>query len=553
MGNADSKAIDEHESTVVTNSVVTKQSQQITEYSTGAAAAAAGDAEGASSRRTPEKRESEKNNLRRNGSGGSGREDNGSESAPPPMKVSDDQVNVNMPMADLMAYLQVVANNSGNLPLTRRDDPELDRTVSSLSPQDYAKKSAAFVPADVRVISGHFTRYGRVWDLPTSEVRFRPARSARRSQIDRRTPPLPLTSPLFFDTQEYNASDGAHEPGRSYGGACCNTLLKVVYDAANEMDGAAQKAAASEALFEDDEEEEEESAYMGKSSKSGYSLEHVGAQACLISWAHMLRQMKSEFKEVGYPQVPKITTSRKIDLSKPFSLTPEGFNPRKGKKRSLLIGCNYRNDEGAELKASHDDIRSMKVRSICVLLYFSCILQLVAQCVVSFSLPQDYIVNVHGFSEDSDVMTVLLDDEIHTPPTFMNIVEAFKKLSEESQPGDAVFVQFSGHGGRVLDSAVDSEAESYDEVIVPSDYHHTGLIRDTLIFKTLLAPMRYGVTLTILIDCCDNGMVMELPYAWNSKSDKRGSNPKVCPGALFALLCSLHISLTHFLNHNRCP
>jgi metacaspase-1 len=124
-------------------------------------------------------------------------------------------------------------------------------------------------------------------------------------------------------------------------------------------------------------------------------------------------------------------------------------------------------------------------------------------------------------------MIILLDEENYAPPTFSNIVDAFKILSEESQPGDAVFVQFSGHGGRVLDAAIDSEAESYDEVIVPSDYEQTGLIRDTLIFKTLLAPMRYGVTLTILIDCCDTGMLVELPYAWNSKSDKRGNAAKV--------------------------
>lgn len=86
-------------------------------------------------------------------------------------KITDDQIHVNMAMADLMAYLQVVANNSNHLPLTRRDDPELDRTVSTLSSEDYARKSAAFVPANVRILGGTFTRYGRVWDLPTSEVR----------------------------------------------------------------------------------------------------------------------------------------------------------------------------------------------------------------------------------------------------------------------------------------------------------------------------------------------------------------------------------------------
>lgn len=97
--------------------------------------------------------------------------------------ISDNDVHVNLAMADLMAYLQVVADNSNNLPMTRRDDPEVNRTVCNLSAEEYAKKSAAFVPSDVRVIGGTFTRYGRVWDLPTSE--------------------------------EYNVLDGAQEPGES--------------------------------------------------------------------------------------------------------------------------------------------------------------------------------------------------------------------------------------------------------------------------------------------------------------------------------------------------
>ena len=165
--------------------------------------------------------------------------------------------------------------------------------------------------------------------------------------------------------QEYNACDGAQEPGRSYGGAFCNTMLKVVYDAANEMDGAAQMEAAAQALFDDDDEDADEPSVMGgKSFKSGYSVDFGNSEAHFqITWAALLRQLKSEFKEIGYSQVPKLTTTRKIDLSKPFSLTSEEFDVTKNKKRSLLIGCNYRNMEGATLKASHDDIRSMKVRA----------------------------------------------------------------------------------------------------------------------------------------------------------------------------------------------
>jgi hypothetical protein len=137
-------------------------------------------------------------------------------------------------------------------------------------------------------------------------------------------------------------------------------------------------------------------------------------------------------------------------------------------------------------------------------------------------------VNVHGFPETKSMMTVLMDDTDHEHPTFLNITEAFKALSEESQPGDAVFIQFAGHGGRILNEpADDTEEDMYDEVIVPSDYTVSGLIRDTLIFKTLLAPMRYGVTVTIMIDSCDNGMMMELPYSWTTRTDRKESVAKV--------------------------
>ena len=85
-------------------------------------------------------------------------------------RISDDQVQLDLPMADLMAYLQMVANHSSNLPLTRRDDPDLGRTVSSLTADEYALKCAAFIPSNIRILGGQFGKYGRVWDLPTSEV-----------------------------------------------------------------------------------------------------------------------------------------------------------------------------------------------------------------------------------------------------------------------------------------------------------------------------------------------------------------------------------------------
>lgn len=386
-------------------------------------------------------------------------------------KIADDQVQLDLPMADLMAYLQVVANNSSNLPLTRRDDPELGRTVSSLTAEEYAFKCAAFVPSNVRILGGQFGKYGRVWDLPTSE--------------------------------EFDVIGSTREPGISHGGSCCNALLKAMYDTESEVNNVASPHMVdAKDLFDDDDDETVDTA--------GYTVDRTlasfdtlvlndGSNASSMSWAQLLRKMKPEMQGVGFNQVPAVTSSYKFDLNEPFSLVPHDFKKGVNQKRALLIGCNYRRAPDAELKACHDDVRSVK----------------------------DFLVNVYGFPESAERMTVLMDDKKHKHPTHTNITEAFKRLAEKSQPGDAVFVLFTGHGCRVLDSPIDETAESYDEALVPADYEETGIIRDTLFFKTLLAPMKKGVTVTCIIDCCHTGVMIDLPYLWSTKGDKGDNSPKM--------------------------
>jgi hypothetical protein len=140
-------------------------------------------------------------------------------------------------------------------------------------------------------------------------------------------------------------------------------MLKVLYDAANEAADAAQTVAASEALFDDDDEESLSNPVDFSRNNTFASLDmNDHANPSTISWANLLRKMKAEVKDIGYAQAPTVTSTRKIDLNQPFAFVPDSFDPMIGKKRSLLIGCNYMNIHGAELKASHDDVRSMKVR-----------------------------------------------------------------------------------------------------------------------------------------------------------------------------------------------
>ena len=276
-------------------------------------------------------------------------------------------------------------------------------------------------------------------------------------------------------------------------------------------------------LFDDDDDETVDTAgfTVDRTQASFDTLVlNDGSGGSSMSWAQLLRKMKPEMQGVGFSQAPAVTSSYKFDLNEPFSLVQPEFKKGVNQKRALLIGCNYRRTPDSELKACHDDVRSVK----------------------------DFLVNVYGFPESPDLMTVLMDDKKHKHPTHTNVTSAFKQLAERSNPGDAVFVLFTGHGCRVLDSPIDETAESYDEALIPSDYDETGIIRDTLFFKTLLAPMRKGVTVTCIIDCCHTGVMVDLPYLWTTKGDKGEPSPKVRNTGLirshFFLFSHKHSELT---------
>lgn len=81
----------------------------------------------------------------------------------------------------------------------------------------------------------------------------------------------------------------------------------------------------------------------------------------------------------------------------------------------------FTGDNPGELRGCHNDVFNMK----------------------------EYIQDVHGFEDEN--ITILMDDGNHTMPTRENILAAYSKLVEESQPGDAVFCHYSGHGGKLKD------------------------------------------------------------------------------------------------------
>eukprot|EP00903_Cladosiphon_okamuranus_P007076 g6876.t1 len=196
------------------------------------------------------------------------------------------------------------------------------------------------------------------------------------------------------------------------------------------------------------------------------------------SWLSLLKGMQTCLKGKKFTQIPQLSTSREIDVNDEFSLRNTAGT---GKTRSLLIGINYTGQQG-QLNGCHNDVGMMK----------------------------KYIAT-HGYSMDETDCKVLMDDGVHGQPTHKGIVEGFRWLTADAAAGDSLFMHYSGHGGSVADKSGD-EADNMDETMVPVDYKSSGQITDDEILKELVMSLPEGVTLTVVMDCCHSGSILDLPY-----------------------------------------
>mmetsp|Transcript_25593 Transcript_25593/g.35336 ORF Transcript_25593/g.35336 Transcript_25593/m.35336 type:complete len:342 (+) Transcript_25593:82-1107(+) len=204
-----------------------------------------------------------------------------------------------------------------------------------------------------------------------------------------------------------------------------------------------------------------------------------------LSWTDLLKSMHKILKEKNYSQVPQLSASRQLDLSTPWELKQPGSS---GKTRALLIGINYIGTK-AELKGCHNDVEQMKL-----------------------------YIKTKGFEEGENRMRVLVDDGFQTSPSYANITEGFKWLTEGAEAGDSLFLHYSGHGGNVADDNGD-EKDGRDETLIPVDYESAGQIRDDVVFNDLVCRLPAGVHLTAIMDCCHSGTIFDLPYIFIASED----------------------------------
>lgn len=237
-------------------------------------------------------------------------------------------------------------------------------------------------------------------------------------------------------------------------------------------------------------------------------------EAVAPTWLELIEGMRGILAEKNFTQVPQLSSSRPLELKEKFSVTGAGG----GKKRALLIGINYVGQQG-ELKGCHNDVVMMK----------------------------QYI-ETQGYTSDSDSMKVLMDDGNHDMPTMANILNAFQWFTDGVEAGDSLFfhysgdaflptscrvrsrasrlsivdLPFSGHGGSVRDENGD-EKDGKDETLIPVDYQERGQLTDDVILSQLVLEVPRDATLTVVIDACHSGTVLDLPYTLIANSSNMDS------------------------------
>jgi len=206
-----------------------------------------------------------------------------------------------------------------------------------------------------------------------------------------------------------------------------------------------------------------------------------------ISCLELIQKLNVNMKKATTFDIrPQISASRPLGPPRlgrnqyaPFYIVPPGYS---GKRRALLVGINFVDDvESKRLKSPHNDVHNM----------------------------QQFLETHCGFANEDII--VLKDGGEGTAPTKQNILDGFQKMIDSSQANDVVFIQYSGHGGRVKDTSGD-EGDGYDSYILPLDYKTVGQILDDDILKDLIKAMPAGVYTTMLVDCCNSGTVGDLPY-----------------------------------------
>ena len=145
-------------------------------------------------------------------------------------------------------------------------------------------------------------------------------------------------------------------------------------------------------------------------------------------------------------------------------------------------------------------------------------------------------------------------------PTYENMVDQFKRLTEQAQPGDFVYIHYSGHGGRAKTIYPDLKGkDAFDETLVPTNIGDPKArhLRDVELAHLLQAMVKKDLIVTIVLDCCHSagatrgpGTVMARGIDAIDTADRSSESLVAQPDALAATWLAATNSQTRSVNVN---
>lgn len=93
-------------------------------------------------------------------------------------------------------------------------------------------------------------------------------------------------------------------------------------------------------------------------------------------------------------------------------------------------------------------------------------------------------------------------------PTYENMVAKLKQIGAMANPGDQVYIHYSGHGGRATTAYPDLKGSTgWDEALVPTDIGNSEAryLRDVEMAYLLKTLVDKGLMVTIVLDSCHSG------------------------------------------------
>ena len=136
-------------------------------------------------------------------------------------------------------------------------------------------------------------------------------------------------------------------------------------------------------------------------------------------------------------------------------------------------------------------------------------------CVRDVQLIEDFLRNRLLLKEDrlikltsTNVGTSAPAEPPERRPTYENIIAAFKDLTQKADPGDHLYIHYSGHGGRTPTLLPKVKGEGgIDEALVPIDIGNSTAryLRDIELAKLLQDTITKGLRVTMVLDSCHSG------------------------------------------------